>query len=304
MAALAVVLALLAGFLFWPESAPRPSGRWLREGRFVPRRETVAGLRVRYVRLGSGAPVVLLHGIASSIYTWKDVLPALARSHDVVALDLPGFGGSDVPPALSVDLYVRLLPALLERLGLRRASLVGHSLGGALAAVTAAQRPDLVDRLVLVSAAGYNLRPRDQPLLVRLMGRLPSAVAAGGLPRPRLLVALALRQVFHDDRLVTEERREEYLAPLVRPGAAAALRSLVLSSDQGSQAAVEQAISAVRAPTLIIWGREDVWIPVADASRFEAAIPGSRSAVLEACGHLPQEEKPAETARLLDAFLR
>src|SRR5207344_47344 len=119
-----------------------------------PRFDSVAGRRVRFVRKGSGPAIVLVHGFASSLYTWKDVLPALARDHDVLAIDLPGFGQSDCPPDLSSDEYPAVVLGLLDRLGLSRATLVGNSLGGSVVLAVAAERPALVERLVLVDAAG------------------------------------------------------------------------------------------------------------------------------------------------------
>ena len=116
----------------------------------------------------------------------------------------------------------------------------------------------------------------------------------------RPLVTLSLRQVFHDDRLVTPERVAEYVAPLRRPGATAAVRGILLDTDALGFPGI---VHSVRAPTLILWGRYDEWIPVRDADRFAADIPGARVALMDA-GHMPQEERPAETAALIEDFLR
>ncbi|HET7292733.1 MAG TPA: alpha/beta fold hydrolase, partial [Vicinamibacteria bacterium] len=236
----------------------------------APRYETVDGVRIRYVRRGSGPSVVLLHGLASSLFTWKDVVPGLALDHDVVALDLPGFGGSDPAPAVSVDRLRASVVGLMDRLDIPSASLVGNSLGGTAAALVSALHPERVERLVLIDAGGFRLAPESRPWLLRA-----SAGAFGGLlarlPRPRPLVALGLRQVFHDDALVTRERLDEYEAPLLRPGAVAALRAM-LRAQAPSAAEFEAMLRKVRAPTLVVWGAEDLWIPVADADRFATAI--------------------------------
>ena len=147
---------------------PPPAGRWLVSLGLEERFATVGGVRVRYLRTGRGPAILLIHGLASSIYTWKDEIPALARDHEVVALDLPGFGGSDQPADLSFDLYPRVVVGLMDQLGIARASLVGNSLGGAVASVVAARQPARVDRLVLIDAAGFNLHAADRPALVRL----------------------------------------------------------------------------------------------------------------------------------------
>jgi pimeloyl-ACP methyl ester carboxylesterase len=265
-----------------------------------PQLQTVDGVRLRYVRAGAGPAVVLLHGFASSIVTWRDVVPALARGHDVVAVDLPNFGGSEVRADLPPSAYPRLVVGLMDRLGLDRASLVGNSLGGGAAVLVAAHRPERVDHLVLIDSVGYNLAARDRPWLLRAAGVRSLARLIEALPVRRAAVTLGLRQVFFDDRLVTAQRIDEYVAPLLRPGAVAAAQSLLASGDDMG---LPGAVARVRAPTLVIWGREDTWVPLEHADRFLSAIPGSRKAVIDGCGHLPQEERPAEVVRLLEDFL-
>lgn len=270
------------------------------EAGLEPRFQTVDGVRLRYVRAGTGPAVVLLHGFASSIVTWRDVMPALARDHDVIALDFPGFGGSEIREGLPPSAYPGLVAGLMEGLGLPRASLVGNSLGAGVAVVVAARHPQRVDRLVLIDSVGYNLASADRPWLLRVAGRKPVARLVEALPLRRPLVTLALRQIFDDDRLVTRERIDEYVAPLLRPGAVAAAQALLASGDDLGLPAV---VAQVRAPTLVLWGRDDQWIPAEQADRFLAAIPGSRKVVIERCGHMPQEERPAEVSRLLEEFL-
>jgi pimeloyl-ACP methyl ester carboxylesterase len=296
------VAALAVASLFWPERPAGRTGAWLSAAGLVPRYESIGGLRVRYVRAGVGPPVLLVHGLGSSIYTWKDVFPSLVREHDVVALDLPGFGGSEIPPGLSAEIYPRTVTGLLDRLGIERASLVGHSLGGAVVLFVAASQPERVDRLVLLDAAGFHLTPAERPWLLRLLASDAGGVLAR-LPRKRLFVTLALHQVFHDGRKVTDERVEEYLAPAQRPGAVDALRSLLGPRGVAALTSFEDVAKRVQAPTLVVWGRDDTWLPPVDAERFEAAIPRARSVVLEACGHMPQEELPAETSRFVSDFL-
>lgn len=303
-AAVAVLLIVgLALLVARPEVPRGPTGTWMTAAGVAPRFETVDGLRVRYVRAGSGPAVVLLHGFASSIYTWKDVLPALARAHDVVAVDLPGYGESDQPADLSAEVYPSVVTGLMERLGLRSAALVGNSLGGAVCALIAAQSSERAERLVLIDSAGFNLAERDRPWMVRLAASRAAGAAVGRLPIRRLLVRAALLQVFHDDGLVTPGRVDEYLAPLLRPGALASTQSLLASRGRLTPGTFADQIARVRAPTLILWGRNDAWIPLAQAARFEAAIPGSRTVVIDSCGHMPQEERPSEVARLIEEFL-
>jgi pimeloyl-ACP methyl ester carboxylesterase len=279
-------------------SAPGPSvGTWMTGAGVEPRFVSVEGSRLRYVRRGSGPPVVLLHGLASSIYTWKDVLPVLAVAHDVIAIDMPGFGGSEVPASVDGPSMARSVLGALDALGVARASFVGNSLGGAFSVAIAASQPSRVDRLVLIDAAGYNFDPRDRPWVLRVAGGAPGRIADSLPLRP--MVRLSLRQVFHDDSMVTPDRVDEYVAPLLRPGARAPVRRVLAA---GGGRGFPGIIRSVRAPTLVIWGRYDEWIPLRDASRFASDIPGARVVVVEA-GHMPQEERPAETAKLIAEFL-
>jgi pimeloyl-ACP methyl ester carboxylesterase len=298
--ALAVVAALLAavGFLASRyDQPPATPGAWLEASGLEARYARVAGHRLRYVRVGRGPAVVLIHGLGSSLYTWKDVLPTLVPGHDVVALDLPGFGGSDRPEGLTFEELPAAVRGLMNELGIDRAALAGNSLGGAVAAVLAAEQTRRVSALVLIDAVGFNLDPGEAPGVVRL-AMSPVAPLLARLPLTRLFVELSLRQVFFDDSHVTDERVAEYMQGLRRPGALASIRSLGRSlQEQGG--IVQKGLPRIEAPTLVVWGREDQWIPLSDAERFVDAIPGARKVVIDGCGHMPQAEKPEAVGRLL-----
>lgn len=297
---LAVLAAAPLALFFWPEDPPAASGAWMARAGITPRFATLENTRVRYVRQGQGPALLLLHGFASSIYSWAHVIPELSKTHDVVAVDLPPFGASEVRSDVSGAQYVTLVPLLMDRLELPKATLVGNSLGGGVAALVAARHPDRVERLVLIDAAGFNLASSERPWLLRLLSLWPAPGLIEHLSGRRALVTLGLNQVFHDDRKVDREKIEEYFAPLARPGMIRALQEL-LSSAHGM--GLPEALGQVQAPTLVIWGREDRWIPVEHADRFAAAIPGARKAVIEGCGHVPQEERPDEVLRLMREFL-
>jgi pimeloyl-ACP methyl ester carboxylesterase len=299
-ASLAVGGALL-GALAVHDRPPVPPGSWLVAAGLTARYETIDGKRLRYVRTGSGPSVVLVHGLLSSLYTWKDVVPALAATHDVVALDLPGFGLSDQPADLGLADFPRAVLGLMDRLGIEKSALVGNSMGGATVALLAAEQPERVTALVLVDAAGFNLGPTERPAMITF-AMSPAGALVAALPGKRLVVESSLRQVFHDDSRVTPERVSEYLAALSRPGTFPSIRSLGASFGDRTRL-VSEALPRIQAPTLVLWGDDDRWIPLAHADLFVAAIPGSRKVVIPACGHVPQEERPEEVARQLREFL-
>jgi pimeloyl-ACP methyl ester carboxylesterase len=268
------------------------------EARFA----TVRGRRVRYVQAGVGPAVVFIHGFASSMYTWKDVLPKVLPGHEVVAVDLPGFGGSEAPGDLSFGEYVPLVVSLLDQLGVERATLVGNSMGGGVAILVAAENPARVSGLVLVDAAVYRMGdPGKRPWPIRMAGSPAAGALLDRLPLRRLLVREGLRQVFHDDSLVTAERVEEYAQPVLREGVPAAIRSL-LSSRSLTPDLVEAQLGKVSAPSLVIWGREDAWLPAADADKLAGDLR-ARKVVIDGCGHMPQEERPEEVGRLIREFV-
>jgi pimeloyl-ACP methyl ester carboxylesterase len=297
-AALLIALGLVAARYDRPPATP---GAWLAGSGLDARFLTVGGHRLRYVRAGRGPAVVLVHGFASSLYTWKDVLPALVPDHDVVALDLPGFGGSERPADLSFPELPEAVLGLMDELGIARAALVGNSMGGAVAALVAADQPSRITALVLIDAAGFNLGPGEAPAMVRL-AMSPVGSLMTRLPFKRLAVEQSLRQVFHDHAHVTDERVAEYVDGLQRPGALASIGSLGRSlGERGG--IVRELLPRIQAPTLVVWGREDRWIPVAHADLFVNAIAGARKVVLDDCGHMPQAEEPEAVGGLLREFL-
>jgi pimeloyl-ACP methyl ester carboxylesterase len=253
---------------------------------------------VRYVRTGQGPTIILIHGLASSMHTWSEVIGPLAQKFDVIALDLPGFGASAQPSDLTFDDYPATVIGLMEALGVGRAHFAGNSMGGAIALLLAARTPERVDRVVILDSAGLKMKPAERPFAMQLLGSRAAGALAEGLPIRRPLVAAILHQLFHDQTRVTEERIDETVAPLLRPGALSSARSLLQSRLD------ERFVSdlrLIRAKTLVIWGRFDPWLPESQADTFVAGIPGSRKIILET-GHLPQEEKPAEVARLMGDF--
>jgi pimeloyl-ACP methyl ester carboxylesterase len=159
-----------------------------------------------------------------------------------------------------------------------------------------------VERLVLIDAAGFNLLAGDRPALVRLTAHPLAEWVLRALPIRRLVVKWGLRQVLHDRTKLTAERLEEYLAAASRPGTLASIRSLG-SSAQLDPRAFEGVLRGIVAPTLVIWGSEDTWIPPAHSDRFVAAIAGARKVMLPGVGHVPEEEDPAAVNRLLQEFL-
>ena len=265
-------------------------------GRFLD----IGGLRIFYHRAGRGKPLVLLHGFGLSHWSWRAVVPGLAAEHDVVAIDLPGFGESDRPRGVDFGYdaaaYLETVIGVLDELGLERASFMGHSMGGAIALVAGARRPERVERLVLVDPLiyPYRLPPEGWALLLPYLGGpLFRTLSTRGLVR-RFLA----RHIYHDAAQVSDDAVDYVWERLNRPGgfeaAHAALRFVA------EPAAVASSVRAVRAPVLVVWGEEDRLFPAAHARRLAGELPGARLHLIPRCGHAPAEEQPAA---LLDAVL-
>ena len=254
-----------------------------------PRDIDVAGTKLRYLELGSGdaTPVLLLHGFGSDLNSWLFTQPALAEGRRVVALDLPGHGGSsrDVG-AGDIDTFTNAVEGFVTAVALGPVHMVGHSMGGAIAASLARRRPDLVASLTLIAPAG-------------LGAEINAAFIDGFVAASRRKDAIdVLRLLVHDPALVSRSMIEDVLRFKRLDGVAAALGTIAKAwFPEGRQTF---AMGAVPVPILAIWGREDQIVPVAHAA---AAPPGSEIHILEAAGHLPHMEKSADVNRLIRRFI-
>ncbi|HEV8489511.1 MAG TPA: alpha/beta fold hydrolase [Candidatus Limnocylindrales bacterium] len=229
-------------------------------GRLVPHTTQVEGLRFAWGETGAGPPIVLVHGLAASGWWWERNLSALGARHRLLVVDLAGFGASRRQPFRLATAGARL-GRWLEAVGAGPAAVVGHSLGGYVAADLAAARPDLVDRLVLVDAAAL-------PLEGPVRGHVRNLLRGGGRSE-RALVRIAIVDIAR-------------AGPIVIVGAARQL----LASDLSAR------LAAITAPTLVVWGEEDALILPSQGRRLAGVIPGARFASIPGAGHAPMWERP------------
>jgi pimeloyl-ACP methyl ester carboxylesterase len=254
---------------------------------------TVFGQKIHYVEMGSGPVVVLLHGLGGNAANWAFNVPALAQKYRVVVPDQVGFGRSDKPLInYRVGTYADFLDKFLDELKIEKASLVGNSMGGWVAALYAVQRPARVERLVLVDAAGF--RPPKEFDLAALSGLNPST-------REGMKSLAAM--VFSNPLLKSDAAIDLMLTQRLSAGDGYTIQSLVESIYRGEDM-LDGRLSAVKQPTLLVWGREDGLTPLArEGERFRKEINGSRLVVFDNCGHVPQVEKAAEFNAAVLAFL-
>lgn len=268
----------------------------------------VHGYRRAFRRCGDGPPLLLLHGIGDSSAGWAPVMRALGEHFTVIAPDLLGHGASDKPRAdYSVAAFANGVRDLLDVLGIDRVTVVGHSLGGGVAAQVAYQYPDRVERLVLVSSGGV---AREVTPALRLLSApyaelalpftaLPGAkaVAAG--------VAQVLKRTPLDIGVDADELVRVFDGLPSGPARKSFTRTLRAVVDWRGQVVtmLDRCYLAAEMPTLLVWGDRDAIIPVAHAHRAQAEIPGSRLDVFVGAGHFPHHAEPERFVDLLVDFV-
>lgn len=268
-----------------------------------------AGVRARVVEEGTGRPALLVHGVGGWAENWRPVLPALAAAGvHAIACDLPGFGQSERPrDAAYFDVadpyYARFVSELLDALELPQVDLVGHSLGGAIAAVTTIRAPSRVRRLVLASPGGFGVElPLSYRLFTLRVAELLSGVA------PASLVRSVVRSNFFDPSRIPPWVYDDALRYSRRGGGREFCRVMRrVASLAGQSAALRhqwwERAREIRAPTLIVWGRQDAILPVGQAVIAGGVLPQARLEIVEEAGHLLMIERPEEFNRVLLGFL-
>ncbi len=254
----------------------------------------VYGARLHYQEFGDAAepPIILIHGYTASVYVWKTAAPMLAEAgFRVIAVDLLGFGYSEKPTWFdySIQSQARMISRFMNRLSIGRAIIVGNSYGGAVALTLTLDYPEAVEKLVLVDPV-TNDEPKNHPLL-----RLASVRGIGEVITPfiadsKLFLRHRMRGTIAkaNHHLVTEERMTAIRRPL---NAADGHYSLLATSRNWNATRIEHDAYLINQPTLIIWGDQDIVIPIKGGYKLRQEIPNSRLVVLKDCGHVPPEEK-------------
>lgn len=294
IAAAFLLLGLLsfAGFVYvWPVTVFETWGVLSRRLAGVKTARVQAGpYGVQYLEVGSGSPLVLVHGLGSSAaQDWGSLLGPLGARFHVYAPDLPGFGESERPPDAdySIEMQVGAVRTFMQAVGLPRARVAGISMGGWIVSRLAAEHPEMVERLVVVAAAG--LRPDGPPIPVEVLfpqdeegiRRLVTAIRYRA-PMPPSFVARDI---------LARHLREEWII------------RRALESMRARQEWLNGTLSRADMPVLVVWGRQDSLIPVGYARPLQAEFPHARLEVLDGCGHVPMADCPTEFEAAVLPFL-
>jgi pimeloyl-ACP methyl ester carboxylesterase len=261
------------------------------------------GVRMRYFVGGSGPPLVLVHGLGGAASNWTELAPLLAPRHRLLVPDLPGHGGSSALPAVSgLEPYADRVALLAEREGMLPAPVVGHSLGGMVVLRLALRRPDAVEAIVLAGAAGLSVgNVFGRQLLSLFTAVRPGRIAAryrrwvARSPRLRRLVFGFVSVA--DPIALSNEAVEGFLAAqLLHTDVDGAWQALRIDDPR-------QELEAISCPVLVLWGAEDVQLPLDDAFEYTRRLR-ARLRVIPGCGHLLIGERPDACERAIEDFLR
>jgi len=258
------------------------------------------------VDMGSGPPVIFIHGLSGCWQNWLEQIPLFARDHRVIGVDLPGFGHSEMPvEPISISGYADAIDELMEKLDIDAARIVGNSMGGFIGAEMAIEHPARIERLVLVAAAGLSIesirtertkgvRHRAENLIFFSLAHVVSRSHQVAL-RPRLRAALLMTVAAHPARLPGPLAAQQVLGS-GKPGFSDALEAMC-------RYPLRDRLEKIACPTLILWGDKDILVPVKDASVFEELIPDSRKIIYTDTGHVSMMERPARFNSDVKAFL-
>ena len=265
---------------------------------------SIDGMDVHYRDEGNKMdtlPLVLIHGTSSSLHTFNDWTTTLKSEKRIVRMDLPGFGLTGPFPNrnYTIDNYVEFIKHFLSSLGIKKCILGGNSLGGQIVWRFTSKYPEMVDKLILINAAGYPLESKSVPIAFTV-ARIPVLNKILTYITPRFMARSSLESVYVDKSKVTEPLVDRYFELTLREGNRQALADRM---SIGEETNAIHLIKKIQQPTFILWGEQDLLIPTKSAYRFHDDLPNDTLVILKNMGHVPMEENPQESLNALLPFL-
>lgn len=270
--------------------------------------KTPAGpLRLAVIDKGHGRPILLLHGFATSSYTWHAVIPELAKDHRVIAIDLRGFGASDKPidDHYSIQDQTDAVEAYIEQENLRDLTVIGHSFGGGitlgLALKAEGERQPRIRNIVLIDTIAYR---QPIPIFFKLLQVPMLGDVSMTLVPPEVQANQGLRLAYYDHDKITAQDVAEYANTLYSPAAKHAIKKTVEKIIPDNIDEITARYKTIKMPALILWCEQDKVVPAALGLRLHEEIRSAELTIFTHCGHMPQEEKPQDTVGAIQAFLK
>jgi pimeloyl-ACP methyl ester carboxylesterase len=269
--------------------------------------ELPGGVRMHYFEEGdpAGPTLLLIHGFSASSHTWAGWAERLGDEYRVISIDLPGHGLTRAPAGYqaSIEAFRDEVAAFVATQNLQSFAIAGNSMGGNVAWQYALAYPDQVNALILVDASGWPPPETfEQPATFEILRNPVLGPLLRDLDNTRLARA-GLQNSFFDASLVDDDMVDRYVSLSRAPGHRDILLQITLGFAERSYATPERLAPLADMPTLVLWGDTDRLVPVEDAARFRDALPNARVIVFEDTGHIPQEERPDESAMAVREFL-
>lgn len=259
------------------------------------------GINIHYRDEGVGDVILLIHGTFSSLHTFDKWTEILSKNYRVVRLDLPGFGltGPTIDNEYGIDLFVDYIIQFMNALEINKFSIAGNSLGGWLTWELALAHEDRLNKMILLNSAGY-ITDKDYPL--------PFVIAQTPVLRrlfninviPKVVVRRFIRQVFCDQKVITDEMIERYYDLVHRDGNMDAFARIANSKYKQNT----HLLSRLKTPTLLLWGNKDNWIKPKHALYFQKDLTNVKMKIYDNVGHVPMEEIPEESVKDVVDFLK
>jgi len=245
-------------------------------------------------------PIILIHGTGASLHTFDDWTNKLKYSKRVIRLDLPAYGltGPFVDRDYSILNYTSFLKEFLETLDIKQCIIAGNSLGGEIAWNFALEKPDIVKKLILINSGGFPSSSKSVPIAFRL-AQTPVINKVVRFITPFFIVKSSVENVYFDKSKVTDSLVERYFDLCLREGNRQAFIDRLGIGKRNNYIN----ISNIKQPTLILWGADDLLIPVENAYKFQNSLPNNKLVILENSGHVPMEENPFESIKHVIEFL-
>ena len=247
-------------------------------------------------------PIVLIHGTGASLHTFNAWSDRLKKSHRIIRMDLPAYGLTGPFPDGNYTMahYTTFLKDFLTALNIKQCVLAGNSLGGAIAWNFTLEQPSMVTKLILIDASGYPIASKSVPIAFSL-AKIPVINKLLTFITPRFLVRSSVENVYFDSSKVTDLVVERYFNLTLRAGNRKAFVDRLKTPKDTS---TYNNIKYIQQPTLILWGSQDLLIPVENAYKFQEDLPNNTLVILENTGHTPMEESPLESLAPVLNFLK
>ena len=265
----------------------------------------IDGMQVHYRDEGTGFPIVLIHGTASSLHTWNEWTEELKKNYRIIRMDIPAFGitGPNETGDYSIKSYTNFLDKFLTKINVEKFYLAGNSLGGNIAWNYTAEHPEKVEKLILVDASGLPTN-KEQPAIFK-MAKTPVLNSLFLYVTPKFFIKKNMKEVYADESKITDELVTRYHKMALRVGNRQAFIDRAKMDFKLDSKANLDKLKSIQTPTLLIWGANDNWIPLKSVGiKMDSVLPNSKLVVLENSGHVPMEENPEESLVILKKFIQ